>query len=287
MSVLPPGREPSQADIRSRWRAQRSFVEFMAAQPGGRYWICESDAGPVAFARVVRLGDIEELTELMVEPGHQGRGIGAALLRRCWPDDSEGSLVRVVVAAGAPRDLSLYLSFGVMPATGHWHLRQQGREYLDRRGREAAAAGAGDHAGLVLSGERALDEWTRIEPLALGRARRPLHEFMARERFCVARLDPVSERPRALCWVGGDGQIGPGVAERAEDLVAVVLTALDRVARSPEGEQLSLFATSSSWPLLRRLRGLGFRLYWPSWVMASVPLPGLDRYLPTRPPNLL
>ena len=280
--MLPPGREPSQADIRSRWRAQRPFVEFMAAQPGGRYWICESDAAPVAFARVVRLGEIEELTELMVEPGHQGGGIGGALLRRCWPDEPEGSPARVVVAAGAPRDLSLYLSFGVLPATGHWHLRQDGRDYLDRRARESAA----EH-GLVLSGERALEEWARVEPLALGHARRPLHEFMARERFCVAVADPASGRARALCWVGGDGQIGPGVAERPQDLVAVVVAALDRVARSPEGEQLSLFATSASWALLRRLRGLGFRLYWPSWVMASVPLPGLDRYLPTRPPNLL
>ena len=282
--MLPPGREPTPADIRSRWRSQRPFVEFMAAQPGGCYWICEASSQPVGFARVVRLGDVEELTELMVEPGHQGRGIGSTLLRRCWPDGPDGSLTRVIVAAGAPRDLSLYLSFGVMPATGHWHLRQTGLGYLDRRAREDIS---GDPGGVVLGGERAVEEWARIEPLALGEGRRALHEFMAGERFCIACVDPFSERPRALCWVGGDGQIGPGVAEDTEGLVEVVVAALDRVARSPEGEQLSVFATSSSWSLLRRLRGLGFRLYWPSWVMSSIPLPGLDRYLPTRPPNLL
>ena len=32
---------------------------------------------------------------------------------------------------------------------------------------------------------------------------------------------------------------------------------------------------------------LGFVVYWPSWVMCSEPLPGLDRYMPTRPPHLL
>ena len=32
---------------------------------------------------------------------------------------------------------------------------------------------------------------------------------------------------------------------------------------------------------------IGFAVYWPSWVMCSVPLPGLDRYMPTRPPHLL
>jgi hypothetical protein len=32
---------------------------------------------------------------------------------------------------------------------------------------------------------------------------------------------------------------------------------------------------------------LGFRVYWPSWIMCSVPLPGLERYVPTRPPFVL
>jgi hypothetical protein len=28
-------------------------------------------------------------------------------------------------------------------------------------------------------------------------------------------------------------------------------------------------------------------VHWPAWIMSSVPLPGLDRYLPTRPPRIL
>jgi medium-chain acyl-[acyl-carrier-protein] hydrolase len=39
--------------------------------------------------------------------------------------------------------------------------------------------------------------------------------------------------------------------------------------------------------LLRRLRMLGFRVRWPSWVLCSEPLPGLDRYVPTRPTFVL
>ena len=35
------------------------------------------------------------------------------------------------------------------------------------------------------------------------------------------------------------------------------------------------------------LRTLGFTVFWPGWVMCSQPLPGLDRYMPTRPPHLL
>jgi hypothetical protein len=48
-----------------------------------------------------------------------------------------------------------------------------------------------------------------------------------------------------------------------------------------------VFCTTDSWWLLRRLRELGFRVFWPSWIMCSVPLPGLDRYLPTKPAYLL
>ena len=87
--------------------------------------------------------------------------------------------------------------------------------------------------------------------------------------------------------MSGDGEIGPAVGDSAEALVPVVLAALDRVAKTREPEHLSIFCTTESWWLLRRLRELGFRVFWPSWIMASVPLPGLDRYLPTRPAYVL
>ena len=84
-----------------------------------------------------------------------------------------------------------------------------------------------------------------------------------------------------------DGDIGPAVGATPEDLIPVVLAALDRVAKSHEPELLGVYCTTDSWWLLDRLRRLGFRLHWPSWVMSSVPIPGLDRYLPTRPARLL
>lgn len=58
-----------------------------------------------------------------------------------------------------------------------------------------------------------------------------------------------------------------------------------RMGLSSGDEDTSDQAMEEFW--LRRLRGLGFKLTWPSWVLCSVPLPGLDRYVPTRPPILL
>ena len=91
----------------------------------------------------------------------------------------------------------------------------------------------------------------------------------------------------ALCWVSSEGEIGPAVAHGVESLAPVVLAALDRVAKAQEPETLGVFCTTDSWGLLDRLRRLGFRVHWPSWLMCSVPLPGLDRYVPTRPPRVL
>jgi hypothetical protein len=92
---------------------------------------------------------------------------------------------------------------------------------------------------------------------------------------------------KGVCWVSPHGEIGPAVGATPEDLVPVVLAALDRVAKAQEPELLGVYCTTDAWWLLDRLRRLGFGVYWPSWVMSSVPLPGLDRYLPTRPPRLL
>jgi hypothetical protein len=161
---------------------------------------------------------------------------------------------------------------------------QSTQRYLERRSQEATdRAEPGVH---VLKAERAVAEWKRLEPLAIAHDRPRLHEFFGRERTCLACLDDEG-RASGLCWVGSGGYIGPGVGERAEDLVPVVVAALDREAKAHEPETLHVFCTTDSWWLLRRLRSLGFRVTWPSWVMCSEPMPQLDRYLPTRPAFLL
>jgi GNAT superfamily N-acetyltransferase len=282
--VLPPDRELTDADIRADWLRRRSLLEFTAAQPGGRFLIAEDGDEPIGFARVVRFDGMEQLTELMVLPEHQAQGLGRAMLDRCWPGDPTPELGRVIVATGAPSDLSLYVEFGVMPVAGHWHMRQRTEDYLARRSTETDAT---DPAVHVLKPDRAAAAWKRLEPGAVGHERPELHEFFGRDRTCLGYLDADTGEPAALCWVSSEGEIGPAVAGRAGDLVPVVVAALDRVAKAQEPEYLGLFVTTLSWWLLRRLRTLGFHVWWPSWVLCSVPLPGLDRYVPTRPPHLL
>ena len=281
--ITPPARDLTDADIRAQWMRQRSLIEFMAAQPDGRFVICEEAGEPLGYARVVRFGRMEELTELMVEPEQQGRGIGRALIERCWPEEPRADVGRLVVAAGAPLDLSLYTAFSVMPVAGHWHMRQTTSGYRERRSQEDST----EPAVHVMKPDRAVEEWQRLEPEAVGHERTRLHEFFGRDRTCLAYLDQQSGQAAGLCWVSSDGDIGPAVGRRPADLAPVVLAALDRVALTQEPEHLSVFCTTSSWWLLHRLRSLGFRVFWPSWVMCTEPLPGLNRYVPTRPAQIL
>jgi GNAT superfamily N-acetyltransferase len=282
--VIPTAADLTGGAIRALWTRNRSLVEYIASQPDGRYVIAEDDEGPVGFARTVRFDGMEELTELMVRPGHQRQGIGRRLLEIVWPGDPTPELGRVVVAGGAAADLSLYTEFGVMPVAGHWHMRQRTETYLGRRSQEIDTTDPGVH---VLKADRAVAEWKRLEPGAVGHDRPSLHEFFGRDRTCLATMDPVTGEATALCWVSSEGEIGPAVAASPGQLVPVVLAALDRVAMTQEPEHLSVFTTTLSWWLLRRLRTLGFSVYWPSWILCSIPLPGLDRYVPTRPAHLL
>jgi GNAT superfamily N-acetyltransferase len=282
--TLPPGTTPAPEDSRADWRRQRGLIEYLAAQPEGRYCVAEKDSDLVGYCRVVRFDGMEQLSELMVEPAHQAKGIGRAILERCWPGDPSPDTGRLVIATGEPNDLGLYMSFGVMPLCGHWQMRQRTSEFVERRSLEIDRQETGVH---VLKPDRAVAEWRRMEPPVLGFERPGLHEHFARDRTCLATFDADASHATSLCWVSSDGEIGPGVAESSQQLVPLVLAALDRVAATQEPDYLSVFSTTVSWWLLRRLRVLGFEIYWPSWIMCSMPLPHLDRYVPTRPPHVL
>jgi GNAT superfamily N-acetyltransferase len=279
------GAPPDKAFLDDAWGPQKPLLEFISAQPGSGFWVCEEDGELVGFVRLARFAGMDELTDMAVAPDHAGSGIGKALLERVWPGRPTRERGRVVVTLGTPADLTLYTRYGVMPATGHWHLRCPADRYQEAR--SLLATDKAEPAVHVLTPERAVEEWKRLEPLAIGHERPALHEFFGRTRSCLACVDEDSGGAQALCWVSPEADIGPAVGATPEALVPVVLAALDRVAKAHEPELLGVYCTTDAWWLLDRLRRTGFHLYWPSWVMSSVPLPGLDRYLPTRPPRLL
>ena len=79
------GPEPGEEEIERRWARRRGRSEFLTARLEGCSWICEGPRGMLGFARVVRFDGMEQLTNVLVDPAEQGRGIWRALLERCWP----------------------------------------------------------------------------------------------------------------------------------------------------------------------------------------------------------
>ena len=270
-------------EVRERWAHDRPLLEFLTALDGSSFFLCEDGEEIVGYSVVSRFPAMDEMAELWVAPSHTGQGVSRGLLERCWPSSPSPELGRLVVAVGRPADLTLFTEFGVMPVTGHWHMRHRVDRYLENRAAEVDATEPGVH---VLTPDRAIEEWGRLEPDVIGHDRSALHEFFSRTRNCLATVDD-SGHASALCWVSGQGEIGPGVGRNPEDLVPVVLAALDRVAKMQEPESFGVHCPTAAWWLMDRLRGLGFRVHWPAWIMSSIPLPGLDRYLATRPVRLL
>ncbi|MBA3300886.1 MAG: GNAT family N-acetyltransferase [Thermoleophilaceae bacterium] len=273
---------PTPEEIEGDWQRWRDLIEFNAALPGC-YWIAEDEEGVVGYVHGVEFEGMEELTELAVCERARGQGIARALLEHCWPKPPTPELGRLAIAMGGNADLSLYTTFGAMPIVGHWAMIQTSKGYKERRSHETDPT---ERSIVALSPDKALAEWKRLEPEAIGHPRGALHEFFARDRTCLAMLGSDGQA-EALCWVSSHADIGPAVAVSSEALPDVVLAALDRVATTQEPENLNIFVTTISWWLLRRLRLLGFRVEWPNWIMCSEPLPGLDRYLPTYPAHLL
>jgi len=282
MGVSPPDESLDEEELEREWERERPLIEFVAAQPG-RWLVCELDGELVGHARITHFDSMEHLGEIMVDPACHGRGVGRGLLERLWPGTPSPEVGRVVVAAGSNVDLSLYTLFGAMPVAGHWHMRLRGEEYVERRSQQDAT----DPDVHVLASDKAVEEWKRLEPGAIGHERPLLHEFFGRTRSCLACIDSDDGHATSLCWVSPNDEIGPAVGRNAEALVPVVLAALDRVTTQRQPEWCDVYCTTDSWWLLNRLRRIGFRVFWPSWVMSSVPLPGLDRYLPTWPARLL
>ena len=133
---------------------------------------------------------------------HAGQGVSRGLLERCWPDSPTPDLGRLVVAVGTPADLTLFTEFGVMPVSGHWHMRHRVDRYLEQRapgGRLDRARRPRAHAGPRGGGvEAARARRHRARPRRAARVLRP-HPQLPRDRRRGRRPRHgalLGERPR-------------------------------------------------------------------------------------------
>jgi GNAT superfamily N-acetyltransferase len=101
-------------------------LEVFVAQQGhvlrydaDRCWVAEEHGRIVGFVAAILRGEDWFLSSLFVEPGHQGAGVGTALLDRAWV---EGVRRRTLTDAVQPVSNGLYARRGLIPATPALHL---------------------------------------------------------------------------------------------------------------------------------------------------------------------
>lgn len=113
------------------WSA-RAFVEAMAA--GHHYVAAREDGGLVGYAGVAVLGPEAEVHTLAVDPVHQGRGIGRALLRELLAQ-ATGATVFLEVRTDNEPAIALYRSEGfTVVGTRRGYYRPSGADaYTMRR----------------------------------------------------------------------------------------------------------------------------------------------------------
>ena len=234
----------------------------------------------VGYTRVARFGQMDELTELWVAPSHSGLGVGRALLERCWPRVADAR-----AGAGRARHRPARRPDPLHPVRRDARQRplahappQRGVPRAPLAGdRRRAAAGARAHArarrGRVEAPRAARD---RPRAPAAARVLRPHAHLPGHDRRRARRGDGRSagSAPTATS--------APRSARRRRTSCRSCSPRSTGWRSRMEPESFGVFCTTDSWWLLDRLRRLGFRVHWPGWVMSSVPLPGLDRYLADR-----
>ena len=278
--AAPAGPGPTEEELRDGLAARASADRVPRRAGGGCFSSARTAASWSGYA----------LHGALRRDGRADRAVGGSLApgprrgpRRCssaaGPGRRRPSSGRLVRGGGTPADLSLFTEFGVMPVSGHWHMRHRVEQYLERRAQELDTTEPAVHV-LTLGARRGGVEAPRA---GRDRPRAPAAARVLRPHPQLpGAVDAERGRATALCWVSTRARSGRRWASSPEDLVPVVLAALDRVAKMQEPETFGVFCTTDSWWLLDRLRRLGFRVYWPAWMMSSVPA-ARARPLPARP----
>ena len=98
--------------IDSLWETRESMFVHLA-RTADQFWVAEQDGRLVGYARAIRRGPVQELTEFFVLPDCQSAGMGGELLQRAFPRGDEQ--YRVIVATLDERAMVRYLKAGVYP----------------------------------------------------------------------------------------------------------------------------------------------------------------------------
>jgi GNAT superfamily N-acetyltransferase len=95
------------------------YLEFLLER--GRVEVANVDGVVVGFGSVIRVGEASMVTDLFVDPGHHGQGIGTALLSATLGD----AQLRLTFSSADPRALPAYARAGMQPTWPSHYVRAE------------------------------------------------------------------------------------------------------------------------------------------------------------------
>jgi GNAT superfamily N-acetyltransferase len=253
--------------------------------------VTKTDGDPrvIGFAAAVERERLWYLSMCFVSPGHQGAGIGRALLAAAGPSETPDRVRATATDSAQPISNALYAALGIVPRVplfdliGHalrpdaFGLLPSGIRpvaFADLVGDGTSAAGGDGHRRLAATVD-ALDRET------LGVAHPVDHQHLRREGRRGWLYHGPDGAPVAYGYAAEAGRIGP-IAVRDPDLLAPIIGHLGTVV-TPRGAAAIWLPGTAGRALTATLQA-GFRMdQFPVLLCWDRPFADLSRYVPISP----
>ena len=165
------------------------YVEFLLGR--GRVVVAETGGIVVGFGSVILIGDASMVTDLFVDPGHHGRGVGTALLSAALGDAHP----RMTFSSADPRALPAYVRAGMRPWWPNLYVRAD----------QAALARLPADPSVVAE-PATLDETARVALALTGVDRRDDFAFYAVQPDATGFVILDAGAVAAVGWAGRDDE---------------------------------------------------------------------------------
>lgn len=264
------GQDPEQLAL--TWKRRQSLWDHLA-RTADQYWIAEENGEGVGYARSILRGEVRELTEFFVRPGHQTAGVGRELIRRAFP--AEGAAHRVIVATSDFRALARYLKAGVYPFVTQIYVE---------RAPESVNVETDLSIEPMDSNEGPIQELASLDESILGHRRDADHEWLMRDRtgYFYKRDGKVV----GYGYIHADFY-GPFALREARDFPAILAHA-ESQAGTLGSERVGFEVPLTNRTAVDYLLGRGYRLEgFLGSIMSDAPFGRFENYLLTSPPYFL
>jgi GNAT superfamily N-acetyltransferase len=211
----------------------RPYLEHLVGRASARALVGEVDGVVVGWGATIEVGGPRRrfITDLFIDPAHQSRGVGRAILA----DLVDGATERLTLSSGDPRALAAYVRAGMRPWWPVLYLTVPGEAVHG-----VAGAVPGERDGATATAERAGPAETAHWSQAwTGMDRRADFDYDARLPDAAGWLIRERGEPAAIAWSrrrrdGSGRTLVHATIAPAVDPVAATLAALAAAAGGAE-----------------------------------------------------